>query len=166
LPEKHSKDSMQYKPGFKPAGCGGVVKRRYCDFSALIYETRRRGYLQLATRLTELLGQSWCVRLEPSAEQGLLAIHTPMFLAIEIKGERQAVVPLTVNTRGNKLVILLPGVKRKAVASLGDLATWIVGLVRLGKAPSLREYIEARKQRRLEINKRRGQRPKKKKEES
>lgn len=149
---------MRYKKGFQPVECGGSVEREHCDYSALVYENRRRVYLQFATRLAELLGTGWRVRLERAAEEGLLATHSPMFLAVRVDENRRSVVPLTVNTRGNKLGVFLPGVERKPTRDMVELAVRIAGLARSGAAPALGDYIEAQKERRLDINMRRGMR--------
>lgn len=116
---------MEYRQGFNPSPCPNDIPDLHCDFQAEMYEARAKAYQQFAKKLSTILGKKWNIRLEQVAEQGLLASRSPMFLALKQKGAQFIIVPLTVNTRGNQIVVLKPNsqptkIKFRDISRLAD----------------------------------------------
>jgi len=120
------------------------------DFRVLVYRNRALLYETAMTSLKAFLGPQWSYRLEDEAQRGLLAVKSPLMYVI--KGEYE--IPLTINTRGNQLRILLSD--GEVFHDLKDMASELERIVAAGRAPTNKEVASLKAERRLEINRRRG----------
>jgi len=122
------------------------------DFGVLVAQSRAKLYEVALNHLRAILGPQWSTRTTDLARSGKLATKSAMFFAT--KGEYD--VPLTINTRGNQIKILLES--GGTFDDLQELAAELERVVRMGRAPTHVEWAEAEAARRNLINKKRGHR--------
>lgn len=136
---------------------GRTVER---NFGVLVSHNRARLFEEALKHLRSILGPQWSTRLTDLGRAGKLATKSPMFFAM--KGEYD--VPMTINTRGNQIKILLDS--GGTHIDLQELATELERIVRTGRAPTHKEWSEAEAARRTEINRKRGSRKNKKRSDN